>query len=260
MIHKTGCGKPSIIGRILGALTCGLNVAMILWAIACVALLAVDATSLKDMGFAVLLEGDKAQKLLESAKLYAMDMLSLGVILAIAKKGYENGLLGSIRSFLVAIGGVVVIGVCFYLPSSPYATVNEGLFHFLNKLVYRCTEMFAGFGGKFSPILARIFAGGVMALFGGVLLMLFNLLLAKCCNLVDAAGPTRLIDRCLATVLYLMIGAVVCVVIWAALSALNYFGVFNISEVLADASSLSSKLLNATSGYVEKLIAPILKK
>ena len=264
IIEKRGFGKPNIIGRLLGAVACAINVGLIVWIVASVGLLAIDATSLKTLVIGQVLESAVAQKVLETAKSYAVDMLSLGIILGVAKKGYEEGLLNSIRNFLMSVGMFAVAVVGFYLPFSPYAGVDAGLTHFLFKLVERCTATVVGigglFGGSVGVALGKLFAGAVLTGVGAVFVFLLNYLLVKCCNFVSSARPTRMVDGCLATVLYLAIGAGVCVAIWAVLATLNYFGVLNIGEILGETTPLSSKLFNFAGGYVEKLLAPILGK
>ena len=258
MIHKTGCNPPSFIGRLFGGIACAITVAMILWVVAGVAMLAVDATSLKTMGFDVIFEGKFARFLFLTAKKFLLDCIAIGITLAIAKRGYYTGLMSSLRSFIITVGGIVGVGVSFYLPFSAFANSEAGLWIFLHKLVNRCVAAMNGIGGKFSTILGKILAGVVIVGIVCILLVLLNLLLAKCCKMVSSTGPTRVVDACLACLFYMVLGAAIVVGIWFVLSALEFFAIINISEVIETSAHLTNGMFRFTGLLLNKVLTPLL--
>ncbi len=255
MIHKTGFNPPNFIGRLMGGICGAINVGMILWAIACAGLLMVEATMLKNLGFDVVLTGEFAQALLNSAQWYLLDFLAIGIIIVLAKKGYYTGFMTSLRALIVTFGGIGLVCLSFYLPFSAMANTDVGLSYFLNKLVVRCMTLFDGIGGQFSGILGRIFAGCVLALISGVCLFLLNLLLEKCCKMVSHTGPTRWIDACLACFFYMILGVAIVVGIWFLLSAFDYCNVLLFREIVDETAHLSNGLFRLTRHFVGKLVA-----
>ncbi len=259
-IHKTGLTPPNVFGRLFGGVSCAVNVAMILWVIAGVCMFAVEATMLKSMGYDVIFAGAFAQQLFGFVKLYLLDFVTIGIIIAIARKGYYTGFVSSLRSFIVTVGGIAGVAVAFYLPFSDMANTDVGLSYFLNKLVVRCMNMFEGIGGSFSGIIGRIFAGVVLAVIISILMALLNALLAKCCKMVSSSRPTRWIDACLACLLYMVIGVAIVVACWFLISAFDYFGVLRFGEIIEETSRLSNGLFRFARGVVETMVAPLLGK
>lgn len=258
MIYKTGFNPPNVVGRLLGGVACMVTVAMILWAVAGVAMLAVDATSLKTMGYEIILKGKFAEFLLMTAKKYLLDCLAIGITLFIAKRGYYTGFMSSLRTLILTIGGTAGIGFAFYLPFSKFAYRTDGLWTFLNKLAIRCYVALDGKGGAFNAILSKLLAGVVIAAIVCVLLVLLNLLLTKCCKMVSSSGPSRLADACAACLFYAVLGAAIIVAAWFVLATLDFFMIININEVIQPTAHLSNGLFRFTGLLLDKVMTPLL--
>ena len=86
-------------------------------------------------------------------------------------------------------------------------------------------------------------------------MIVLNIILKKCCRLVSKSAPTRIVDTVLSCLLYMLIGAGVCVVIWLGLAAFDYLDLFHISEAMShEGAHLSNGLFNFAHRVVEKVI------
>lgn len=252
-IHKTGFNPPKIGGRLLGGLAGVLNVAVILWAAISVTLLVINSTGLAAMVIGKVLNVKIVAKVLEFAQFALLDGLAIGVIVALGHKGFESGLLNSLRNIIVSFGSIAAIGACFYLPFSPWAANETGFFSFLPVVINRCAD---ALGGKlpFEDVFAKLIAGACFSVAAVGLMVLLNILLKKCCKLVSGAAPTRMVDKILSSVLYMVIGAAVCVGVWFILALVEHFGLFNISKVLNEYAKLTNGLFDFSKGLVDRLL------
>lgn len=251
-LHKTGYNPPKFMGRLLGGVSCAVTVGMVIWAIVSIFLLGINATSLSKMMIGTVLQNEVVAKLLEFAQKVLLDWLAIGLIFLIAKKGFKKGLLNSLREIIVSLGSVALVGLCFYLPFSPYATHETGLFYFLHNFSDRCANAVSSL--PLADILGKVLAGACLSIGAGILMALFNLLLKKCCKMVSASAPTRMVDQILSCVLYMAIGVAICIGIWFVLALLENFGLFNISEVLGEEAILSKGFFSLSKGLVGKII------
>ena len=251
-LYKTGFNPPKLLGRLLGGLACAVTVGMLIWSVISIFLLGINATSLSKMNIGMVLKNETVAKLLEFAQKVLLDWLCIGLIFIVAKKGFSKGLLNSLRGIIVSLGSVALVGLCFYLPFSPFATKETGLFYFLHNFSDRCARAMSSL--PFANILGKVLAGICLSVGAGILTFLLNLLLKKCCKLVSANAPTRMVDQILSCVLYMVIGVVICLGVWFVLALLENFGLFNISEVLHEKAYLSNGLFDLAKGIVRKLV------
>ena len=142
-LHKTGYNPPNLFGRLLGGVACALNMGLLLWSVLSIVLLGIHVTSLSNMVIGGILNDNTMAKLLDLAKKYVLDWLSIGLSIAGARAGYKKGLMNSLRGFIVSIGSLALVVLCFYLPFSKYATQDEGVLHFLVVFMNRCTAAMA---------------------------------------------------------------------------------------------------------------------
>ena len=254
-LQKTGCNPPNIIGRLLGGITCALNVGMLFWAVGSVGLLAISSTSLSNMAIGGVLEHAFIAKLLKAAQRYLLEWLCIGIIICAAKIGFNNGLLNSLRTVIVTLGSVALVGFCFYLPFSPLGAKETGLLSFVHKFIVRCSTALKRF--PLPAAVSKLFAGCCFAGFAMILMFFVNILLKKCCNLVDASAPTRMVDKVLSCVVYIFVGVVVLVAIWFGFAVLDRLHLFHISEVLNEHTPLSNALFNFAKQLVSELRALI---
>ena len=254
-IQRTGFTPPCFAFRLLGGLTCAINVGVILWAIASALLLAINATSLAQKNIGLVLQEKNVQKVLEFAQLALLEAMCIGVVILVAKKGYSNGLINSIRVILITFGTMAAIGGCFYLPFSKFASDNSDAWYLLTNFTNRCIKALDGKVPFFDKQLGQILAGACLSCVAVAIMVGLNVLLKKCCRFVSKTGPTKLVDTVLSCVLYMAIGAAVCVAIWFVLATMDHFGLFHISEVLAPKAHLSNGLYNFGKYLLDKLLA-----
>jgi hypothetical protein len=254
-LYKTGFNPPSLFGRLLGGFACFMMVFMIFWSVLAVVLLGINATSLANMNIGAILQNKTMGKLLNLAKLLALDWICIGFIFMVAKKGFSVGLMNSLRGIFVSLGSLALIGVCFYLPFSSLATRETGMFYFLTKLSNRCAVAMSRF--PLSEILGKLVTGGILAAVAGTMMFFFNILLKKCCNLVSATAPTRIVDQVLSCGLYLIIAVMICIGVWFGFAALEHIGILNISEILHKDAYLSNGLFTLAQKLVGELAAAI---
>lgn len=254
-IYKTGYGTPSFIGRLLGGLTCAINIGVVLAAVLGVVVLTIDATSLSQMNIGLLLENAGMRIVLILSESYLLEFLLIGLVILVAKKGYQNGFVSSIRWLIVTIGGLAAVLVSFYLPFSAYANASTGFFSYLNKLVVRCTSVFTKFGAL-NGILGKITAGICILAAFAVLLVLLNVLLKSIDRAISGIGLTRTLDGCLACLMYMVIGVLICVGIAFVMTGLDLLGIFHTSEIISDTACLSKSLYEFARSILEPFLAP----
>lgn len=247
-IYKTGYGTPCFFFRLLGGLTCAINIGMVLAALLGAFLMIVGATGLASMSIGSILNNENMKLILGFAQKYLFEFLSIGIILLMAKQGYNKGLISSLRAIVITIGGFAAVGLSFYLPFSAYAV--EG---FIGTLVTRCAGVFASLG-SFSTILGKLLAGCCLLALFCIALVLLNVLLKNVCKLIESIGLTRGLDSCLAAVVYMLIGAALCVGVWFVLAGLDLLGIFYVSKMLDAGAYLSNGLYN----FAVSILAPLL--
>lgn len=252
-IHKTGFNPPNFVGRLMGGLSCVVNAAMILWTIASVCLLCISSTSLMTAPIAVIMGSTAVAKLTEFASNILLDMLTIGIVIFVAKKGYTNGLMNSLRVVLITVGSLGGVVGCFYLAFGP-ASQNAEAWYYLVKLIDRCVDVCAKAGPMLSVPLGKALAGVCMSAVVIVLMILLNILLKKCCRFVSSTTPTRTVDLVLSCGLYMLIGAVICVGGWFILATFDYVGILNISEALSEKAHLSNGIFQFVEKIVDKLL------
>lgn len=259
---KKGYGTPSVFGRILGGVFCMLNIAMLLGISLCMLLLIANATALKNgvlSGlFAFKIKNFNATLwLLGYAKKYALDMLVIGILVAFACKGNKNGFTATLRNIIVKFGVTVLVFVSFYLPFSKFA--EDGGWYYLNKLVTRCQNAFGNlikgeYAGYITPVVSKIFAGLLIAVAMTLACLLVSWLLKKASDGIQKVGWLKTIDGSISGILYLVFGAMVCVVIWILLYILGYFGVLYLHELVLEDTLLSQGLLSTCESYIKPLL------
>ena len=262
MLVTKGYGKPSIFGRILGALICTVNTAMVLSTVLCAVLFIVDCTALRNVG--LIAQAYQTQikgvavipTVLPFVYKYALDLALIGIIVGVASKGAQKGFLETIRVLIVKIGGLVAFALGFYLPFSGYADAENGIY-FLAKVVERCTAMLQSFGvdGMLLSIGGKLVSGILLCAFIGLALWIVNFVLKQFVTVIHNVGFLKTVDGAISCVAYVAIGAVICVAVWSMLFVFNHYGILNFSEVLAgDSARLSKGLFELCGKYVTKLL------
>ncbi len=255
ILYKTGYGAPSFFGRLMGGITCAINSTMVFLSLVSFVLVLVGTTRLSEGYLGPVMSAPFIGMLFEDSMHYAMDVLALGLIILMARKGYEKGFLSSLRALIVVGGGVVAVALCLFVPFTQYAFATDGFFYFVAQLVSRGEQAFIGYG-TLNVIIARVLAGVILAAFAIIAFVLINIFLKKCCHMVEKTGPTRVIDGCLATVLYALIGVAACFALWLLFGTLDYFNILHFREALTERAILSRGMLEMVRGLLDTLMAP----
>lgn len=256
MLVRKGFRKPSLLGRIFGGLICAVNAAAVLVAVLAIALFIVCATPLKDGLLAPVFANDYMSLLQGYAFQYVFDFLMIGVILKTASHGFEKGFMESLRALVVGLGRVVGIGVAFYLPFSPFVLpVEEGGVEILHSYVLRCIDAatMMGLPETFAPIVGKILAGVLLFVLVLLVFALLGFILKTLAEGIESVGFFRVIDGTLACLVYMIIGVLICVFIWAAFYVIGAYGIFDVNTLLTG-DSLVKKLIDACGVYIQPLL------
>ncbi len=255
ILYKTGYGAPSFFGRLMGGLTCAINSAMVFLSLVSFALVIVGTTKLSEGYLGSVLTAPFIKMFFEDSMHYAMDVLALGLIIVMARKGYEKGFLSSLRGLIVVGGGAIAVALCLFVPFTIYAFATDGVFYFVAQLVSRGEQAFIGYG-TWNIIIARVLAGVILATLAIIVFVLINLFLKKCCHMVEKTGPTRVIDGCLAAVLYAIIGVALCFALWLIFGTLDYFNILKFREALGERAILSRGMLDFVRYLFDSFLTP----
>ena len=248
---KKGYGKPNILTRILGGLFSAVNASLVVALIFAIGILLVDATGLRNGPFGEMFKVETAQKVLQWTRAYALDFASIGLIFLFTYRGWKTGFLSAIRSFIVTIGAVALIGFSFVIPF--HASLSK--LYFFNSLINRCTALFTSLG-EFNAVAGKILAGLFIALFAILCVVLLNLLLKVSCRQLET-GFVRVVDGSLGCIIGILVGTVIVVAIWAVLYALNHFGIFYVSEIFESNAPVSKAFFEAVEVYVKPLLEKV---
>ncbi len=233
-----GDDTPTIFGRIGGGLLSFINAAAVLATIGSLLLLVINATGLRNGQLGEMMNIAVVKQTFKYVMNYALDFITVGVVLAIAFKGYKNGFVGSARSFMMSFGMFVIVVVCFVIPFIG-AFAN---FSYLGKLIERCIALYANkFGPRVSSILGKLTTGALMAIVAAGFLYFLNFLMRLLADKIEDTFVIRIIDGSIAAVIYLIVGAALVMLFWAILFALDHYGIIYVSQAFGDGSSLAKE-------------------
>lgn len=235
-----GVCKPSFLGRIGGGVMSALNMAAILASIISIVLLFIGRTGLVNGSLGAIFDVKLTQIVLDYAATYAFDFFTIGIIIWVAHKGYDYGFIGSLRTVLIGLGILFIEDVAFIIPFTKAAD-----FYFIARLIDRCTSLFTTMDPQTAQVLGKLVAGGLMTVFGFILLAVIAILLKKATKAIEEHMSAYIIDEILAVFLYLIFGVALVATFWAALYLLDYCGVFHASEAFSDKATLAREFFNA---------------
>ena len=251
-IYKTGYGEPSFVNRFFGAIASTVFAAMVVAALLGVGFYVVELTPLKDTAVGQFLNMQAVVLAMPYVKTYLFDVVSIGIILLMAKQGFSKGFVESVRSLGISLASFAVVIGSFYLPFSSWG--KEGV---LSVLVTRCTAVFESLG-VLSGVLGGLLAGVCILLVAGVLLFLVNLLLRSLCDIIASIQLTRGLDGCLSSLLYTLIGVVFCVGVWFVLALIDILGIFPIEAYLKEGAYFSVNIFQFVKALLESWFAAFL--
>ena len=256
MPYRKGYGTPSFLGRLTGALLCIINVAAVLATVFAVAVLLLGSTPLKDGGLQPFFQMQIMQSVLPLLAKYAMDVFVIGILVAFACKGRRTGFIESVRVLIVNIGTIVAIIACFYLPFSQFALPpDQGGVELLYGYVSKCQEALISLvPGQIGMIVGSLMAGLLLAIIVGIVMAVLNWILKSLVNAVEGIGFFRVIDGSLAVLVYLVIGTVVCALIWSFLLVLSRYQIVKAGDFFSQEAVLSNGLFDTVKAFVEPLL------
>lgn len=259
-LYRDGFDNPSIGNRIAGGFTCAVKSLMVLFIILSFAIFFVSATSVSVGPMGIILDVPIVQLLLNFATRYALEFLSIGLVIVWGVKGYTKGFLNSLRALIIIVGAVAATVFSFLLPFTQFSLATEGIFYFLGRLVERCVNLFGGANNPMAFIVGRILSGACLLTFFIILLVLLNIVLKKCCNMVQDASPIRVVDGALACVVFLLIGVALAIGIWCILYTADYCGIFHTTEIFSKDASLANGLYKFAESIMKPYIDLFVKK
>ena len=250
---KIGYGKPCFFTRLMGGIVAVINMATVLAVVLGFATLIISATRLYNTSIGIAFSVPATQSLLKYALIYLLDAVTIGIIFAIAFSGYEQGLFNGVRSLIVYVGGTACVVACLILPFMKMAAD----WPILGTFIARCSDMFAGMSNQMlGGILGKLLCGVLMAAVAIVAFIFLNVGLCKLGDLIKADEGSKVVDGCLAVVVYLAIGVAVVAALWSALYALEYCGLINASEIFSENAPIS----NGFYAFGERFIKPFAEK
>lgn len=248
---KKGYGKPNALMRILGGLSSALNATLVVAFIYAIGLMLVDATGLCNGPLYDMFRVKAGRIALEMAKTYALDFATVGLIFLCTYRGCKRGFLNAVRFFFVTVGSVALVVFSFVIPFH----VELSKLYYFNSLINRCTLLFDSLGAL-QPIVGKVLAGALMALFCIVCMVLINLLLKAICNKLET-GFARVVDGTLGCVIGIIVGIVVVLALWAGLYALNHLGLFYVQEIFDVNAPVSKIFFDAVGVYLKPILSKI---
>lgn len=241
--------KPKLFGRLAGGFMCLVNAAAVLGVILSIALFVINGTAFKNGFIGYIFDVPLVQTMLTYASMYALDFITIGIIMAVTYRGYRRGFLGTTRKLLMFIGIVAILAVCFVLPFTQFSYT-----YFLGRLIERCAGMYTKLDAAYQDMFARITAGVVLAIPGIVVLVIINVLLKKFVDAIRSSSVLRVLDGMLAAVLYAILGALLVLVFWCILYILEYCGIFYVSDGLSEYATLSKKFLSFAEFFLKNFV------
>ncbi len=247
-IYKTGYGTPSVFARLMGGLACVVNVGVVLWAALAAFMMIVNMMGLDNAILGEFLNDKNMLMILGLGQKFLLDFLMVAIIFFIAKKGYEKGLIDSIRSFVVSVGAFAAMWFSFSLAFT--TPEGEGV---IGQLVVNCMNVFAKYD-VIGGVLGKLLAGVCLLALFSLFLVLLNVLLSKFCQMIQHTKITRGIDRCIACVCYMCVGVVACLAVCLVFALLDTLGVFA-SSSLFEGSYFAKAMFEFGKTLVEPLMA-----
>ena len=253
MLVRKGFRKPNLLGRLFGGIICAVNVAAVLVVTLSFSLFIVCITPLKDGLFAGVLASETMVVVQEYVFQYAFDFLIVGVIMRIARKGFEKGFIESLRALIVKVGRMVGIVLAFYLPFSAFVLpVEEGGVEILHSFTMRCVDAatLMGLPETIAPIVGQLLAGVLLFVLVLLVFALLNFILKTLAEGIDGVGLFRVIDGSLACFVYLLVGVAVWLLVFAVFYVVGAYGIFDANTLLGN-GSLAKQLLDLCGLYVQ---------
>ncbi len=247
--------KPSILGRLFGGVLCVLNLLVIV-AIIALFLLTVALNSSFGASLQPVLEGNALlTKVMGLSSQYIFDLVTVGVVFGIARKGFDVGFIGTTRILVRRFGVLIAIIVGFL---APFLKIFDQM-ALVQSLVAKFSTIFASLG-SLSEIVARVAIGAIFAVVLAIVVALLNMLLRKLTYSIEETTVVRVLDGVLAGVVYLILGAVLSVGIWSGVYVANELGVIALKDMIMETPSFARECYSLAESLLAQPLSGVLGK
>ncbi len=241
--------KPNLFGRLAGGFMGAVNAAAVLGVVLSLFLFVINGTAFKNGYIGYIFDVPLVQTVLTYASSYALDVITIGIVMAVTYRGFKRGFIGTTRKLIVFVGVVAILIACFLIPFTQFSYI-----YFINRLIERCADMYTKFDVYYQYLFARITTGVVLAIPGIIVIIIVNVLLKKLVEGVKACGFLRVLDGMLAAVLYAILGAILVLVFWCLLYVLEYCGIFYVSDGLNEYATLSKRFMEFAEFFLKDFV------
>ncbi len=249
---------PGFGTRLIGGILSLVNAVMILGTVLALGLFLIYCTSLKDGALAELFAWEigsfkPLEAYVQFASRYALDIFFIGILIAFMCKGRRTGFIEALRGFMKFVG--LALGI--YCLIAPFTAAADGASALLYGLTSRCIIAGRSIFGEtwYAPLIAKLFAGLLLLIFDIAVFVFLNWVLTKGAEWAVKHRFTRLMDGAFASIIYLFIGILVCLLVWAFWYLLARYGIFNVQELFTAEAPISGGLFNTMGGIIEPLLA-----
>ena len=254
-LQKTGFQPPSFFTRLVGGLTSTINAGMLMMAAMCLVVFSLEISGMDSDKLTDLLNNESLQSLINFTNSTMIDVIIIGVIFLLAKIGMGKSFMKSCDTIGFRFGSLLVCVGCLALPFTMLAKAEEGVFRHFAEFVAKCVQ--AGMkisSSSFGGILGQIMAGMILASVSFVGLFALHLAMKKLCGEMQKVKSIKLVDACVSTLVHALIGAVICIAIFAALACLEGAGIFEIGSVFGENAILSRTLFDTVFQEVKNIL------
>lgn len=243
-------GSIGGVDRFFGAIVSVVNVLVVLLALAGVALVALNLTPLRGGALKPVYENQIVSKVFPFFSSYILDFLLIGIVMLYVRRGFNVGLVAGLRMLVVSLGRIAAIGLAFWLPFSPYVAEGKPL-----SVVGKGSNYFKSLFAKYIPeqicgALGSVAMGLVLMVVFLLIVWIVSWLLDRMIDTSKMGGAFRFLDGVLASVVYVAIGVVVCLMIGVALYGVQYFGIVETSKLFGENSVFCKGLFDFCAEFV----------
>ncbi len=227
--------KIGFWSRFFGGFACLLNVLAYVAFIAIFALVLVKNSKLSGY-IEPLLSNPTVNNLFTFASKYIFDIITVGIVMGVAGKGFDVGFVRTTRNIVRRLGMLAVVIAAFVLPFLMFFDQLAFVQSILGTLRGILPQW-----GAISDILSRVILGAGMAIVGVIIVALLNVLLRSLMYAIDDTNVARVIDGALAAVLYVVISVLVCLLVWGGVCILDEVKLLQIEEFIMETPSFAGE-------------------
>ncbi len=253
-LQKTGFLPPSFFARLIGGITGIINAAMMVFSVTGLLIFGLEIAGIHSETLNSILTHESMKPLIDFTNSYILDVIVIGAIFLLAKRGMNKGFAHSCTSTGLWIVGLGLCGVCMWLPFSVFAKAESGVFLHFAEFVNRCLVAGMSISAPFGAILGKLLAGFILVAIAIAVLALLHFGMKKLCKVIENIKVMKIADRCVACLVYAVIGVVVCIIIFAVLACLEYFGIFAVSGLFGEKAVLSKTVFDTVLQEVGMLL------